>query len=541
MTRRSSAAFLGLILTGLCSAQSAAPQQSATVSGTVTSATGELLGHVRCGARACHRLSWYTYRNGNFERIYRDRRERKIFVHRCRPGRYFLTAERIGFLDTPYFEVKLDPGQNKSGIVLEMTPQGIIAGRVVDDANEPLAGAEVAVGPDLRKGGTPPRLVYQAFKGTTDADGGFSIGGFPPGRYILTVTPPLALALPVKPQNPLDPIEAYIKSYYPDGTDFASAAAIEIGPGSQVRGLEVQIRRVPVFKISGKVINSATGGSGPAEIINLIYAGSATPGQPARSTAIVSGEFSFENVPLGNYILETRALEEPGPQPPLIGWQLLSVSNSDLEGLVVEMKPSIELRGRVLVEGAPISSLPQITLTPIEGLNYLASPTVDANGTFSLKGVEPTAYRLTLGVLRAPLFVKSIRFNGQDVHGNLNFSPAASASLDIVIAHGTASLSGVVKNSGVAVGPGIPVLVARDGGGFFGAKTDERGSFSMTNLPPGEYRIIAMETMARDSPALLLKIATAVMVDDAASAAVEIPLSSTEDVRAARIALSREQ
>jgi len=467
-----SAAILGLMLTGLCSAQSAAPHQSATVSGAVTSITGGQLSRATVRLAPAPGFPGALSDMGTSNAVTVTGAQGNFSFTDIAPGRYSLTAERIGFLDPPYFEVKLDSGQNKTGIVLEMTPQGIIAGRVVDDANEPLAGADVTISRDSRIGGAE-RLIPPTLKGTTDADGAFSIGGFSPGRYTIAVTPPLALASPVKPQDPNDPVEAYIKSYYPDATDLASAAAVEIGPGSQVRGLEVQLRRVPVFKITGKVINSATGESGPAEIINLIHEGSATPRQSARSTALVSGEFSFENVPFGNYILETRALEEPGPQPPLVGWQTLSVSNSDLEGIVVEMRPSIELRGRVLVEGAPTSSLPQISLIPIEGLNYLQSPTVDSNGA--------------------------------------------------------------------AVGPGISVFGARAAGQFFGAKTDESGGFSMTNLPPGEYRIIAMETMTPVSPALLSKIGTTVTVDDAASATAEIPLTSAEDVRAARIALTREQ
>ena len=60
-------------------------------------------------------------------------------------------AERSGYLNTFYSSARsavlnISPGQKATGIVIKMTPQGIIAGRVVREEDEPVPGATVSVG-----------------------------------------------------------------------------------------------------------------------------------------------------------------------------------------------------------------------------------------------------------------------------------------------------------------------------------------------------------------------------------------------------------
>jgi hypothetical protein len=64
------------------------------------------------------------------------------------PDRYMEIAERTGYLNAGYSNVRgpvltINPGQKTTDIVIKMTSQGIIAGRVVDDEREPLPGASV--------------------------------------------------------------------------------------------------------------------------------------------------------------------------------------------------------------------------------------------------------------------------------------------------------------------------------------------------------------------------------------------------------------
>ena len=148
-------AFLATILTAGCLAQQPlAPEKAAdagSISGTVASAAGEPLRRVtvrlaplRSGQAVVLSTSGSTPESetdsqGNFS------------IDPVAPGRYLLMAERSGYLNALYSGARggaltISAGQKATGIVIKMTPQGIIAGRVVDEENEPVSGATVGVG-----------------------------------------------------------------------------------------------------------------------------------------------------------------------------------------------------------------------------------------------------------------------------------------------------------------------------------------------------------------------------------------------------------
>ena len=110
------------------------------------------------------------------------------------------------------------------------------------------------------------------------------------------------------------------------------------------------------------------------------------------------------------------------------------------------MKPGIELRGHIVVDGTPPSSWPQITLTPTDGLNYMDSAMVDEDGRFAVTDLEPAPDRVTIGQVPPPMFPKSARLNGRDLGGEIDLASASTASLEIVISHGTSSISGGTRN-----------------------------------------------------------------------------------------------
>jgi len=410
-----------------------------------------------------------------------------------------------------------------------MAPQGIIAGRVLDDEKEPLPGATVTV----RMRSIPGQFQGMELPGTTattDADGAFAIGGLGPARYVVSVAAPQRLASPAKSPPARTNEDTYVTTYYSDATDLAQATAVEVGRGAQVRGLEIRLQRVPVFSIRGKVVNAAAGEAGAPDVLTLTRQGSTTPGLSAKTTGVIAGEFSFEEVLPGTYILEARPIETQGHLP-LVGYQIVTVGNADLERVVVEMKPGIELSGKVVVDGAPPASWPQITLTPTDGLNYLASPMVDAEGRLLLLGLEPAHYRVNVGSLLPPLFVKSVRFNGLDVAGDIDLSSASTASLEIAISYGTSSISGVVSDSEGPVGPAVTIMATRKNQGpFLTTQTDENGRFSMAGLPGGDYFLVAMDMGAARLPAESVeRLGKTVTVEEGATVTADLRLTTSDD------------
>jgi protocatechuate 3,4-dioxygenase beta subunit len=71
-------------------------------------------------------------------------------------------------------------GKNVTGVSIQMSPQSIIAGRVLDDENDPLPGAIVSIWL-ASVPGKRSAVPLISFEQVTNADGVFVIGGLGPG------------------------------------------------------------------------------------------------------------------------------------------------------------------------------------------------------------------------------------------------------------------------------------------------------------------------------------------------------------------------
>ena len=464
------------------------------------------------------------------------------------PGRYSLNAERTGYLNARYSDTRgiltLGSGQALTGIPLKMTPQGVIAGRVVDEDGEPMPDTPISVLLNaLPLEGKPGIAIPSSV--LTNADGAFVVGNLPPGHYYVSATarsadnPP-----PPHRQSPRKRAEeAYVTTYYPEAIDLAAATPIDVTAGAQMRGLEIRLRKTPVFHVSGKVVTAVTGGPGSAPSVHLIRRGEPLPGLASRTAGVNQGAFEFEDVLPGSYILQATP-DGMSASTLLVGRGAVSVGSSDVEGVVLEMKPAVDLTGKIVMEGAPPASWPSIGLLPTEGINYpQEAAQVETDGRFVVHGLEPAPYRVIINglprqaapdrvILEGPprsYYVKAIRFAGHDTdQGSFDIGAAANGSLDIVLSDKTAAVTGVVRDSTGAPLPGVVVAMFSTRPSFI-TKTDENGQFRIFGLPPGEYRAAATDMMFTPLDRggdFLEKSATAVKLDEGAVAAVDLAFIS---------------
>jgi hypothetical protein len=108
------------------------------------------------------------------------------------------------------------------------------------------------------------------------------------------------------------------------------------------------------------------------------------------------------------------------------------------------------------------------------------------------------AYAVHLSAMPPGTYVKSMSYGDQDVlHGQLDLGAGASASLQIVLSTGAASLAGKVTNTAGDAMKGVQVTAwprqTGPGGGVHIANTDQNGNFEIADLAPGDYRIAAWE------------------------------------------------
>jgi hypothetical protein len=283
------------------------------------------------------------------------------------------------------------------------------------------------------------------------------------------------------------------------------------------------------------VVSAVTGTAGSG-VVSLFRQGT-VPGISARSAGVTAGDFSFDGISPGNYVLETKSMGEAEDHPSLVGRQIVSVGGGDLNGVVVELTPALAVSGSIVVEGAPPSAWPQITLTPIEGVNYPTDfATIDVNGRFIVSGLEPAPYQLNIGSMSPPTFLKAIRFNGREIGSNeaIDLTSGQKGSLGIVISDRASSLTGVVNDSAGPAGPGIMVVAKRRTWGQTRfAQTDESGRFSFTGLPPGEYLLTAMDTGGGFFwvSEVIEKLSKVVSLGEGVSATTEVRLITIDDLQ----------
>ncbi len=251
-------ACLGTLAAGtLCLAQQSVPTEKGSISGIVAGTDGRALRRatVRLIPISPAGVGLASYPGADTasqaslsDSVTETDEEGSFTFDDVAPSRYSLAAERSGYLSS-YYEsdrgpfLTLKSGQRTAGVVITMTPQGIIAGKVVDEDDEPLPGATVNIGLyAFPKDCAGCVLPGGSGTGTTDADGAFSIGGLSPGRYLVSVKVPAKIT-PAAKAIVGSRQEVYVTTYYPDATNSADATAVELAAGGQARSLEIKLQK----------------------------------------------------------------------------------------------------------------------------------------------------------------------------------------------------------------------------------------------------------------------------------------------------------
>ena len=398
-------------------------------------------------------------------------------------GQYTAIAARDGYLSATATAPRIACGA--TDVVIKMSPQGMIYGRVIDDDGEPFGHASVSV---YSRGWMHGQRQLQMAQGTSaQADGSFVIGNLNPGNYYLS-----ARGNAHAPNG-----ESFVENFFPNTSDTLSASPVSVASGADVRGIELRVRSVRVYSIRGKAVN-ANGEPVHGMPLLLVHTGGPNRGSMSN-TGTTAGVFQFQNVVPGTYAIQSLGSRsvDGGGSPALTANLPLTVGEGDIDGLQVMLIPGADISGTVKLDDTPYSENLFIALqtTGALGVDYNAQLKA---GAFTLRSVLPTVYRVTVQNIPKG-YVKSIRFAGRDlVHRELDLSAGGGGTLEIVLSSKPASVSGTVRNSDGEPFADVTVNAwAKDDPEIRTARTDLSGRFTLRNLAPGEYRVIAWESLDR--------------------------------------------
>jgi hypothetical protein len=451
------------------------------------------------------------------------------------PGAYIVRVQKEGFFGKPEggsypstaaTDVAVDAGKTAEAD-LSMIPGAIIGGRIIDEKGQLMSNANVqalTVAYAFGRATLAPQVSR-----VTDDRGEFRLFWLPPGEYYLAATPaPVALAPGVpRAASPL-------KTYYPGLTDIALARRVTIAGGEDMGGMDIPLRGIRSFKVSGQVNSlippppTQLGAPGVnAAVLFMLNRDEAAPDDAnGRQVGVVpllpsTGQFEISNVPPGVYELLARvadpAAQVAGGLPLAWGRARVDVRDMDVANLAIVVSPSSEVTGTlVTAEGVNLPSSLRVQLLPDDvsiripafQLVLTRSAVVGPDGTFKIPAVPEGHYRvMTVAGLPPDLYLADVRHKAVSVfNAGFDVRPGENNPIQIRIGSGAGNVSGIVQDGPAKDGPAkvvagatvalVPEAPRRENLALYlSAVSDASGRFVMRGVPPGAYKLFAWESV----------------------------------------------
>ena len=433
----------------------------------------------------------------------------KFVVDNVPPGRnYRLSATRPGFVTgfygtrsdaNPPVLLTLNAGDVLRDLVIEMTEQGVITGRVMEPNGDPVTTALVTIAQSRYVGGV--RQLVSVSGQATDDRGAYRFANLNSGRYYLRV---------VDNRNRLGEFESSfvpgqetnIRTYYPSAEDDRDARPIDI-PGSEMQSTDIVMRRALTFALRGKATAAETGEPLADLTVRLERKGFTSPANPIMRQSGTDGSFSFSGLPPGEYAVEVVQRGTNVPDPTRRAGRVGAViSNADVTGLVLRADHGADIEGSIRMDAGDFPdsffSLPRQVILRQDAPER-ATPRwggrIERDGKFRMVGLPPLQYVWSFTALPEDVYVKSVKFgDAESVHSLLDLTVGKGGSLTIVLSSKPATLNGSARNER---GEGMKAVAVTlwpkevDGGnptgGIRRAVTDQNGTFHFAGVAPGEY------------------------------------------------------
>jgi hypothetical protein len=401
-------------------------------------------------------------------------------------GRYYLNVTRKGYRpsESGAFNrpVEIQPGA-ESTTTVKMLQSGIIAGRVLDQFGDPVRDALVRTLDKMSDRAL--NEYYESLNATrTDDRGEYRITGVEPGRHYI--------AAEFDSQNRFPPSRFHWPDtngwvLYPDATDIQDAVQVEAAPGqvSRLKDLRLKIQRAlviaghvtPVPKDTASTVSIQR--AGPNLGLNLFAVHS--------SSTDADGTFKISAFP-GRYTLSASDQETGRISQKLS----IDVRDKDIADVELKLDTGYEISGRILIDGSDQVDFSKLTLTLL-GPNAK----IGADGTFHAHLFSEKASYALFGLPQG-WYIQDVRLNGQHVAEPVFEVQPGTSELSILLNPRGARLEVRVDAAGDALQTAFVALlpdrqVPPDLNSIPRGTRDAPGTFSFQALPPGPYRVFALD------------------------------------------------
>jgi hypothetical protein len=463
------------------------------------------------------------------------------------PGGYVLGSRRDGYAITVYGPttptrtlVTVKEGETASGLVIQMPPTGVIAGKVLNEKGEPIQNVELVAlryyyGAWMWR---PPVTPETTLKTYSNDLGEFRISDLTAGTYVVRASARRQSGGGKRPDV------VYPTVFYPNAQTPEDAQPITVTSGLTTSA-DFTVRPGAAYRITGTI---DSGGSDQPVCFGLAPKSynSAIAQVIGRVTSFAGNRaFVIDDVPPGSYVLSAAICRGVVP---LGAIQPIEVSG-DVEGLNIQLSAGQSLSGVVKSPGLDLSHTRLILYSPELLPGFFPRASISDDGAFVFDHVLQRRHIIGFSNLPAGAYVQSVKYGGQEVQAT-GFAFDPSSSLEITIsAQGAAQLNGTVLDKSGSPAPYAMVMaIPSDDGAAESARdvmADEKGNYTFSALRPGSYKVLAweyrynpfgVESADPALPTLFAANARTVAVSAGAPATLGLTLNTQEDVNRARAA-----
>jgi hypothetical protein len=416
-------------------------------------------------------------------------------------GKYALNGAKRGFISAAYDEherfstaIVTGVGLDTEHLVLRLSPDALLTGTVLDESGEPVRRATLSLYREDRQAGE--ERIHKVRTETTDDQGAYEFSLLDSGTYFLsaTATPwygvhrSLTDELLGRPELGRSLDVAYPETYYKDATEPDEASPIPIQGGDRVEA-DVHLDPVPALHLvlrwgdhdqyySATLQRPAFGGM------------DSVPNEEWQTT--FQGESEIAGIAPGSYTLRIR----DGKNSPMDlnlelkeDWQEIDPSKAE---------PASRLKASVrLVGGEKLPTDFSAGLRNSRGSMITWRP-VNSQGEAEFDDVAAGKYEVLIeSPQRAYSLVRISSRDGATAGDMINVAAGRALEVSLLVSGSTTNVEGVAERNGHPVAGVMVVLVPKDPELnrtlFRRDQSDLDGSFSLLNVIPGSYAIVAID------------------------------------------------